>query len=144
MGGPGGVYKRLAAFYNSMFLIVALKSQYGTEMEDLRGEIAKLEQRIETLSERLERCRKVALAAKVAIAAGAVLLAALLFGPITMDVLWLMVAAILVLGGIVLAGSNARTAAEYAAGIAEAERLRAALIGEIELTLVPEPSRLLH
>ena len=106
-------------------------------MEDLRGEIAKLEQRIERLSDQLERCRKVALAAKVAIAAGAVLLAALLFGPITMDVLWLMVAATLLLGGIVLSGSNARTASEYAANIAEAERLRAALISEIELTLVP-------
>ena len=113
-------------------------------MEDLRGEIAKLEQKIERLSDSLERCRKVALGAKVAIAAGAALLAALLFGPITLDVLWLMVSAILLLGGIVLAGSNARTAAEYAAGIAEAERLRAELIGEIELTLVPEPSRLLH
>jgi len=113
-------------------------------MEDLRGEIAKLEQRIERLSDQLERCRKVALAAKAAIVAGAVLLAALLFGPLTMDVLWLMVAAILLLGGIVLSGSNARTASEYAASIAEAERLRAELIGEIELTLVPEASRLLH
>jgi small neutral amino acid transporter SnatA (MarC family) len=113
-------------------------------MEDLSGEIAKLEQRIERLSDSLERCRKVALAAKIAIAAGAVLLAALLFGPIAMDVLWLMIAAILLLGGIVLAGSNARTAAEYAAGIGEAERLRAELIDEVPVTLVPEPSRLLH
>ena len=47
-------------------------------------------------------------------------------------------------GGIVLSGSNSRTADEFAAGIAEAERLRAALIGEIDLTLVPEPTRLLH
>ena len=84
------------------------------------------------------------LAAKIAIAAGAVLLVLLVLGPIPMDVLWLMVAAILLLGGIVLSGSNARTASEYAAGIAEAERLRAELIGEIELMLVPEPSRLLH
>jgi small neutral amino acid transporter SnatA (MarC family) len=116
-------------------------------MEDLRGEIGELEERIERLSDSLDRCRKVALAARIAIAAGAVLLAALLFGPITMDVLWLMVATTLLLGGIVLAGSNARTAAEYAAGIAEAERLRAELIGAIDLRLVPdapEPSRLLH
>jgi hypothetical protein len=113
-------------------------------MEDVRGEIGKLEQRIERLSESLERCRKVAVAAKCAIGAGAVLLAALVLGLIVPDVLWLMVAAILLLGGIVLSGSNARTAAEYAAGIAQAEKLRAALIGEIELTLVPEPSRLLH
>jgi hypothetical protein len=113
-------------------------------MEDLRGEIDRLEQRIERLSEQLERCRKIALAAKAAIGGGAALLAVLIFGLITMDVLWLMVAAILLLGGIVLSGSNARTASEYAAGIADAERLRGELIGEIELTLVPEPSRLLH
>ena len=86
-------------------------------MEDIRGEIGKLEERIERLSESRERCRKIAVAARVAIAAGAVLLAALVFGPIAMDVLWLMVATILLLGGIVLAGSNARTAAEYAAGL---------------------------
>ena len=113
-------------------------------MEDARGEIAKLEQRIERLSESLERCRKVAMAAKMSIGLGAALLAALIFGVVRMDVLLLMIAAILLLGGIVLAGSNSRTASEFAAGIAEAERLRAALIGEIDLTLVPEPTRLLH
>ena len=92
----------------------------------------------------LERCRKVAVAAKIAIGLGAALLAALIFRVVYADVLWLMIAAILTLGGIVLSGSNSRTADEFAAGIAEAERLRAALIGEIDLTLVPEPTRLLH
>ena len=110
----------------------------------MHGEIAKLEQRIERLSDSLDRCRKIAVAAKIAIGLGAVLLAALIFRVVYADVLWLMIAAILLLGGIVLSGSNSRTADEFAAGIAEAERLRAALIGEIELTLVPEPTQLLH
>jgi hypothetical protein len=113
-------------------------------LEDVHGEIAKLEQRIERLSDSLDRCRKIAVAAKIAIGLGAVLLAALIFRVVYADVLWLMIAAILLLGGIVLSGSNSRTADEFAAGIAEAERLRAALIGEIELTLVPEPTQLLH
>ncbi|MBV8837118.1 MAG: hypothetical protein JO000_11320 [Alphaproteobacteria bacterium] len=113
-------------------------------MEDVGREIGKLEERIARLSESLERCRKVALGAKVAIATGAALLAALVFGLIPLEVLWMLAAPILLLGGIVLAGSNSRTAAEYAAAIAEAERLRAELIAEIELKLVPEPSRLLH
>jgi hypothetical protein len=113
-------------------------------MEDVRGEIAKLEQRIERLSDSLDRCRKVAVAAKIAIGLGAALLAALIFGIVRADVLLLMIAAILLLGGIVLSGSNSRTAAEFAAGIADAERMRAELIGEIDLTLVPEPTRLLH
>jgi hypothetical protein len=113
-------------------------------LEDVHGEIAKLEQRIERLSDSLDRCRKIAVAAKLAIGLGAALLAALIFRVVYADVLWLMIAAILLLGGIVLSGSNSRTADEFAAGIAEAERLRAALIGEIDLTLVPEPTRLLH
>jgi hypothetical protein len=113
-------------------------------MDDARGEIAKIEERIERLSEQLERCRKVAFGAKGAIAAGTVLLAALLIGVIAMDALRLMIAAILLLGGLVLAGSNSRTASEYAAGVADAERLRSELISQIELTLVPEPTRLLH
>ena len=113
-------------------------------MEDVRGEIARLEQRIERLSDSLDRCRKVAVAAKIAIGLGAALLAGLIFGIVRADVLFLMIAAILLLGGIVLSGSNSRTAAEFAAGIAEAERMRAELIGEIDLTLVPEPTRLLH
>ena len=113
-------------------------------MEDVRGEIARLEQRIERLSDSLDRCRKVAVAAKIAIGLGAALLAALILGIVRADVLFLMIAAILLLGGIVLSGSNSRTAAEFAAGIADAERMRAELIGEIDLTLVPEPTRLLH
>jgi hypothetical protein len=113
-------------------------------MEDVRGEITRLEQRIERLSDSLDRCRKVAVAAKIAIGLGAALLAALIFGIVRADVLLLMIAAILLLGGIVLSGSNSRTAAEFAAGIADAERMRAELIGEIDLTLVPEPTRLLH
>jgi hypothetical protein len=113
-------------------------------MEDLSGEIGKLEERIARLSESLERCRKVALAAKVAIVAGAGVLAALIFGWLPAEVLWMLAAPILLLGGIVLAGSNARTAAEYSAGIADTERLRTELIAGIELKLVPEPSRLLH
>jgi hypothetical protein len=113
-------------------------------MEDVRGEITRLEQRIERLSDSLDRCRKVAVAAKIAIGLGAALLAALILGIVRADVLFLMIAAILLLGGIVLSGSNSRTAAEFAAGIADAERMRAELIGEIDLTLVPEPTRLLH
>ena len=116
----------------------------GDTLEDVRGEIAKLEQRIERLSDSLDRCRKIAVAAKIAIGTGLAVLAALIFGFMEPDALRLMVAAILTLGGIVLSGSNSRTADEFAAGIAEAERLRAALIGEIDLTLVPEPTRLLH
>jgi hypothetical protein len=60
------------------------------------------------------------------------------------DGLSLMVATILIIGGIVLAGSNATTARQIAERIEQAERLRAELIGGIELRVVAEPRQLLH
>jgi hypothetical protein len=55
-----------------------------------------------------------------------------------------MLVTILGIGGFVLYGSNDTTSKQLAAGVEEAERQRAELIGQIELTLVPEPSKLLH
>jgi hypothetical protein len=111
-------------------------------MDDVRGEITRIEERIEALADSLERCRKVALAARIAIGAGLLLLAALLFRLVQTDALALMIAAILLLGGIVLLGSNSSTAKQITGRIAEAERMRAELISEMRLTLVPQPSRL--
>ena len=114
-------------------------------MDDPRNEIARLEARIERLTESVERCRKIALAAKAAIAAGFVLLACILLGLVNADALSLMLAAILSMGGIVLFGSNDTTAKQTAESIAQAEALRAELIGGIALQLVPdEGRRLLH
>ena len=112
---------------------------------DPREQIFRLEREIERLGESAEWCRKIALAARTSIGAGGVLLAAILFGPIEATGLSLMVAAILTLGGIVLAGSNGTTAQQTAESIAKAEALRAELIGGIALQLVPdEGRRMLH
>lgn len=108
------------------------------------GQISRLEDEIERLAEAAERCRKIAIAARTAIVAGGVLLVAILLGLIRADGLSLMLAAILGIGGIVLYGSNDTTAKQLAARIDEAERLRAELIGRIELHTVAEPRRLLH
>jgi hypothetical protein len=109
-----------------------------------REQIGQLESRIEELAEARARCHKISVAARIAIGAGAALLAALLLGMILADGLSLMIAAILLLGGIVVYGSNSSTEKQIAASIGEAERMRAGLISQIELTLVPEPSKLLH
>jgi len=113
-------------------------------LADPHDQISRLESEIERLAEAVERCRKITIAARTAILAGGVLLAAILLGLIRADGLLLMLAAILGIGGFVLYGSNDTTAKQLAARIDEAERLRAGLIGQIELTLVPEPSKLLH
>jgi hypothetical protein len=111
---------------------------------DPHEQIARLETEIEALSESAARCAKIALGARLAIGGGCVLLAAMLLGLLQGDGLRLLIAAILAMGGIVLYGSNRTTAQQIAARIANAERLRAELIGGIELTLVPEPAKLLH
>jgi hypothetical protein len=103
---------------------------------DPHEQISRLESEIERLAESAERCRKIALTARIAIGAGGVLLAAILLGLIRADGLSLMFAAILTLGGIVAYGSNATTAKQIAERIAQAEQSRAELISAMELTLV--------
>jgi hypothetical protein len=49
---------------------------------DVRDRIVRLEERIEELAQAGESCRKFMLASRIAIAAGAILLAALVFGMI--------------------------------------------------------------
>jgi small neutral amino acid transporter SnatA (MarC family) len=110
----------------------------------LREQVSRLETDIERLSDVAQRCRKIAVAAQAAIGAGCVLLASLLVGAIGADALSLMISAILIIGGIVLLGSNETTLKQTLTRIEDAERLRAALISQMELTLVPETTRLLH
>lgn len=113
-------------------------------MQDFRDQIARLEEDIERLGETAERCRKIALGARIAVGAGCALLVAFLLGFTGGDALYLMLSAILGIGGVVLAGSNDTTARETAERIAKAEQMRAEFISQMDLTLVPETSRLLH
>lgn len=106
---------------------------------DLAGpgdEIARLEEHIEGLAIKLEGCRKLSLAARLAMVLGGVILLALLLGAIPFDPLAMSASIVALLGGIVLSGSNRSTANEIEAELAEAEASRAALIGRIELRVV--------
>jgi uncharacterized protein YhaN len=103
-----------------------------TDDTDPHREIARLEDRIEQLAQKLEGCRKYALAARLAMALGGVLLLALIVGIARAD-LALPASIAALLGGIVLAGSNQSTAKEAAAELAEAEAERKELIGRIDL-----------
>jgi hypothetical protein len=111
---------------------------------DVAGQIALLEERIETLTASIERCRKISYAAKIAIAGGAAwfmlfLLWIVPFGPTAF------VAAVsAVLGGCVLLGSNATTWEQTETDRAAAEAMRADLIGSIELRLVGDALPTLH
>ena len=106
--------------------------------DDPHDEIERLETQIDELAARLESCRKFILVARVAVVAGAVLLASMLLGVLPFDPRLLLTAITALLGGIVVWGSNRSTADEAAQELAAAEAERASLIGSIGLRVVTE------
>ena len=114
------------------------------QSEDGRDEIARLEKEVERLLLRRERCRKLSLAAKIAILAGFAWLGLTLLGLVTTWPSLFLASLAAIIGGIVLLGSNATTWGETDAAIAKATAARAALIGAIELRVVDAGVRQLH
>jgi hypothetical protein len=105
---------------------------------DLRDQILRLEADIEKLTEVVERCRKVVLISKVAIAAGGIWLLALTLGAIRFDPMVMISAIAVVVGGIVVFGSNMSTSKQAAVAIKAAEASRVELIDKIGLRTVGE------
>ena len=105
---------------------------------DPHQEIERLEAEIDDLSARLESCRKFIMAARVAIACGAIALIAMLFGAVRFDPGMMALAVAAVLGGIVVWGSNGSTAEQAAKELAIADANRKALIGLIDLRVIAE------
>jgi uncharacterized membrane protein YqjE len=112
--------------------------------DDFRDEITQLEARSEALTESIERCRKISLAAKLTIAAGAIWIVLVLLGVIAFSPGTIIAAMAAVLGGIVLLGSNATTWTQTDAALHEAEAMRADLIGRMELPVVGEERPMLN
>jgi hypothetical protein len=104
--------------------------------DDPTDEIARIEARLDELGEIAERCRKIILASKVAIAAGAGLLLIMLLGLLGSSPVAAIGAIAAVLGGIVSLGSNVSTLQQTLAAIAAAEGRRSGLIDGIDLRLV--------
>lgn len=97
-----------------------------------QAEIEHLEERIEALAATIENCRKVMLAARAAIAFGGILIAGLVTGLLGSES-FLVAAIVSLLGGIVLLGSNSRTATEAREQLEEAEIKRDEWIGALQL-----------
>jgi hypothetical protein len=108
---------------------------------DPRAEISRLEGEIEELTEVIERCRKIILISKVAIAAGGIWLLALAIGLMRFDPVTMIGAIALVIGGTVVFGSNTSTAKQTAAALKTAEALRAELIDKIDVRVVTEQTQ---
>ena len=111
---------------------------------DLRDQIARLEADIEQLADGLERCRKVMLFSKVAIAAGAILVLAYFLGPIGFDPTILIGAIAAIVGGVVVFGSNSSTSKQTMAAMKDAEACKAELIDKIDLRTVGTGAELRH
>ena len=104
--------------------------------DDPTDEIARIETRLEELAEAAERCRKFILASKAAIAGGAALLLATMFGLVGLTAALGSIA--MILGGIVSLGSNVSTLRQTEEAIGAAEVSRSDLISRIDLRLVDD------
>ena len=105
---------------------------------DLSDQILRLEANIEDLAEVVETCRKVTLISKIAIAAGGIWLLAITLGAIRFDAVAMIASMALVLGGIVVFGSNTSTSKQTTVAIKAAEARRAELIDKINPRAVTE------
>jgi hypothetical protein len=112
--------------------------------DDFRNEIAELEASVEALTASIGRCVKISLAAKLAIAGGAIWIALVLLRVIPFFPGTVIAALAAVIGGTVLLGSNATTWTQAEAALREAEATRANLIGRMELRVVGEERPTLH
>jgi glutamate 5-kinase len=107
-----------------------------TEEDNPIDEISRIEEEIEELAEVSERCRKIILVSKAAIAGGVALSLFMMLGLIGSNQVAAIGSIAVVLGGIVSLGSNASTLRQTMAAMTTAEALRSDLISRINLRLV--------
>jgi hypothetical protein len=105
---------------------------------DPHDEIVRIEAQIEALTAQIESCQKFVLAGRIAMAAGAITFAAMLFGVLRFDATIMMASVAALLLGVVVWGSNGSTAKQAAIELTKAEANRAALIGLIDLRVIAE------
>lgn len=94
--------------------------------------IAALEERIDALHDEIETCRKAILVSRVSFGAGALWLAATLFG-LAHSTIGALLAVAACLGGIIGAGANTATRRNAAAALARCTAERDALIDALRL-----------
>jgi hypothetical protein len=109
-----------------------------TAEDDPTDDISLIEERLERLAEIAERCRKIILFSKAAIAGGFALLLVTMLGLFGSSQTVALGSIAAVLGGIVSLGSNVSTLRQTMAAISAAEALRSELIGRIDLRVVGE------
>jgi hypothetical protein len=106
--------------------------------DDIPNEISRIEAQLEELAESSERCRKIILVSKVAIAGGITLLLFMTLGLFGSNQVAAIGSIAVVLGGIVSLGSNTSTLQQTMAAMSAAEALRSDLISRIDLRVVSD------
>jgi glutamate 5-kinase len=106
--------------------------------EDIPNEISRIEAQLEELAEISERCRKIILVSKAAIAGGVALLLFMMLGLFESNQVAAIGSIAVVLGGIVSLGSNASTLQQTMAAMSTAEALRSDLISRIDLRVASD------
>ena len=105
-------------------------------MDQDSDEISQIEARLDELAEVCERCRKLILISKVAIAGGVAFLLVTMLGLFGSSQITAIGSITVVIGGIVTLGSNVSTLQETMAAMGDAEALRSDLISRINLRVV--------
>ena len=103
---------------------------------DLHEQILHIEAHIEELTDIIERCRKIILISKAAIAAGGILILAIIVGALGFDPTILIGAIAAVIGGTVVFGSNTSTLKQTSADMKAVEAHRTELISRMDLKVV--------
>ena len=101
-------------------------------------EISRIEARLEELAGASERCRKIILVSKAAIAGGVALLLVTMLGLFGSNAVAALGSIAVVLGGIVSLGSHVSTLQQTMAAISAAEVLRSDMISQIDLRVVDD------
>ncbi|MDQ8727410.1 hypothetical protein [Bradyrhizobium sp. LHD-71] len=101
-------------------------------------EVSRIEAQLEELAEVSERCRKIIMVSKAAIAGGVVLLLVTILGLFGFNQVAAIASIAVVLGGIVSLGSNVGTLRQTMAAMSAAEVHRSELISRIDLQVVGE------
>jgi hypothetical protein len=107
-------------------------------------QISRIEARLDELAEVSERCRKIILASKAAIAGGIAMLLVTMLGLLGSNQVTAIGAIAVVIGGIVSLGSNVSTLRETMAAMSAAEALRSDLISRIDLRVVGDRTMKRH